>query len=348
MAGINEVGWLWMTLGGPAFGICQRVLFFILSQTCQTTIFPAVVRSAIDRVGLAWKASRCQTGCGMQEQVCFGRYEEPAIAWIGTQGIAVVKPAGMHSAPGRTPDGSSLAEWVFQRYPDAAEVAGRLKGEGGLIHRLDRDTEGLVLFALTEDFFVRMAELAAAGDFMKSYLALAVPGCGGLDGSRPLLSVPSGVDERLWMDALRRQDLARLAAMLSGSHIEGRFRPFGPGSKRVACSSPSESSSLKAWTRDSYLTNVEASRPCDEGLLVDVRLSRGFRHQVRAHLAWIGLSLEGDKLYGEGEDSVESSRAGSLLRLLAYALSFTDPVSGGAVRISLPDFADQDSISGAC
>ncbi|MFH2114585.1 MAG: pseudouridine synthase [Spirochaetota bacterium] len=284
----------------------------------------------------------------MQERTCFGRYQEPVLAWTGTQGIAVVKPAGMHSAPGSTPDGSSLAEWVFQRFPDTAGIEGRSKGEGGLVHRLDRDTEGLVLFALTEGFFTSMAGQAAAGDFKKSYLALAEPGCGGLDGSRPLLSVPSGADDQLWMDALRRQDLERLAVMLSGSGIESRFRPFGPGSRRVACSIPSGPSSLKAWTRNSYLTQVEAARPREAGLLVDVRLTRGFRHQVRAHLAWVGLALEGDSLYGEGEVSSDSRSHKVGLRLLAYALSFTDPASGAVVRITLPDFTAPDLVSSAC
>jgi 23S rRNA pseudouridine1911/1915/1917 synthase len=250
--------------------------------------------------------------------------------------MAVVKPAGIHSAPGSISDGTSLSEWVFLRYPEAARVEGRAKGEGGLIHRLDRDTEGLVLFALTEGFFTSLSRQAAAGEFMKSYLAKVLPGCGGLAGSRPLVAAPPGVEDQPWKDALRRQDVERLAAMLSGARIEGRFRPYGPGSKRVACSLPGETSALKHWTRDLYLTRIQSAHPSGDGLLVDVRLSRGFRHQVRAHLAWVGLSLEGDSLYGEGEDSAEFQTPKAGLKLLAYALSFKDPVTGNELRISLP------------
>ena len=248
----------------------------------------------------------------------------------------MVKPAGMHSAPNVLADGSSLAEWVFQRYPDAAKVEGRSKGEGGLMHRLDRDTEGLVLFALTDDFFASLATQAAAGRFKKSYLALAIPGCGGLAGSRPLLTAPSGTADLAWKDALRRQDLAGLAVMLSDSRIEGRFRPYGPGSKRVACSLPGDLSTRKAWTQDLYLTTIHSAHPSGNGLLVDARLSRGFRHQVRAHLAWVGLSLEGDALYGEGEDSPEPGSPETGLKLLAYALSFKEPATGNELSISLP------------
>jgi len=260
----------------------------------------------------------------------------------------VAKPAGMHSAPGPHPDGSSLAEWVFKRYPEAAKVEGRSKGEGGLLHRLDKDTEGLVLFALTDGFFIGMARSAAAGKFRKSYLAMTVPGCGGLDGSRPLLAIPGGTEEPAWKDALRRQDLERLGTMLSGVTIESRFRAYGPGSRRVACSSPDESSTLKAWTQDVYQTKVETAHSSENGLLVDVRLSRGFRHQVRAHLAWTGLSLEGDPLYGEGEDCHDSCEAGAGLKLLAYALSFMDPANGVEVSISLPGLSASGYTSSAC
>jgi 23S rRNA pseudouridine1911/1915/1917 synthase len=314
----------------------------------KTDALLAVACCANTGIGSVMKADVGQTGCGMRSESCFGKHPEPVLAWASPQGIAVVKPAGMHTAPGGRADGSSLADWVFQRYPEAAEVKGRLKGEGGLIHRLDRDTEGLVLFALTEGFFASLVEQSAAGSFQKSYLALAVPGCGGLDGSRPLLSAPSGVNEQLWVDALRRQDLARLSAMLSGTRIEGRFRPYGIGSRRVACSLTAVPGSTKSWTRDSYLTTIQASRPCEGGILVDVRLSRGFRHQVRAHLAWVGLSLQGDKLYGEGEENRDPELPGSGLRLLAHSLAFCDPVSGTPMTISLPDFAGQDFMSGAC
>lgn len=272
----------------------------------------------------------------MSGKTCFGNNGQPALIWHGSEGLAVVKPSGMHSAPGSDPDGSSLAEWVFQRYPEVAGIKGRKNGEGGLIHRLDKDTEGLVLFALTENFFTRLAEQATAGEFQKAYKAKAMPGSGGLAGSRPLLAHPLAIDESAWKDAVRRKDLDRLAAMLTGTCIEGRFRPFGPGSKRVACALPGEPGSMKAWTRESYMTRVQSACASGNGLLVDVRLSRGFRHQIRAHLAWIGLSLEGDALYGEGDDRTEPHAPEAGLKLLAYALSFKDPANGAEVSICLP------------
>jgi 23S rRNA-/tRNA-specific pseudouridylate synthase len=57
-----------------------------------------------------------------------------------------------------------------------------------------------------------------------------------------------------------------------------------------------------------------------------LRLSRGFRHQIRAQLAWIGLPIAGDLLYGGAPNE--------RLRLYAIRLSFTHPASGQPFSIS--------------
>jgi hypothetical protein len=177
-----------------------------------------------------------------------------------------------------------------------------------------------------------------------------------LAGSRPVLIAPSGVNLLHWKDALRRQDLDRLASMLSGTSIGGRFRPFGPKARRVACAVDSGSAVVKPWTQDSYLTRIQAARSLGDGLLVDVRLSKGFRHQIRAHLAWVGLSLAGDPLYGEGdsegdgegEGSGSGRGSGTALKLLAYALAFADPASGASVTICIQDQAGDTVSFSAC
>jgi 23S rRNA-/tRNA-specific pseudouridylate synthase len=62
-----------------------------------------------------------------------------------------------------------------------------------------------------------------------------------------------------------------------------------------------------------------------EGLLATVGLTRGFRHQIRAHFAWIGLPLLGDRLYGGVERP--------FLALVATELGFEDPETGLPLRI---------------
>jgi 23S rRNA pseudouridine1911/1915/1917 synthase len=68
-----------------------------------------------------------------------------------------------------------------------------------------------------------------------------------------------------------------------------------------------------------------------------LRIWKGFRHQIRAHLAWFGMPILNDKLYGG------VSFGNGLLALRAYSISFTDPSSGEELSYSisanfLPDF----------
>jgi 23S rRNA pseudouridine1911/1915/1917 synthase len=59
-----------------------------------------------------------------------------------------------------------------------------------------------------------------------------------------------------------------------------------------------------------------------------IRLRRGFRHQIRCHLAWIGFPVVNDPLYGLGDD-------GGFLALRATGLSFVDPKTGEPAKFSL-------------
>jgi len=263
---------------------------------------------------------------------------EPRIVFDEGGVIVAAKPAGMHCAPaGET---GTLCSWLFARRPEAALVGGRCNGEGGLLHRLDAATSGLVAFASDEDAFASMLASGKTGNFQKCYRALGTPSVTGLLGSKPESMAPPGADVALWRASLRRADAGRLADMLSGISISSRFRPYGPGAVRVACAATEADQVIndgkggKAWTRDTYRTEIGTARPFHGGVLAEARLVRGFRHQIRAHMAWLGLPLEGDSVYGDG--------AGGPLRLRAFRLSFPAPRGGGLVEVDL-DTIDLDA-----
>lgn len=88
-------------------------------------------------------------------------------AWL----VAVSKPPGMPSHPLRPAERGTLAQGLLARYPEMAGV-GHHPREPGLIHRLDRDTSGLLLAARDTSTFAQMWKLLREGGITKHYLAV--------------------------------------------------------------------------------------------------------------------------------------------------------------------------------
>jgi 23S rRNA-/tRNA-specific pseudouridylate synthase len=283
---------------------------------------------------------------------------EPEIVYEDDWLVAVRKPVRMHSAPGFGQ--GELCAWVFERYPEAGTVvapaagsggdpsaglpvsrrAGSPRSEGGLLHRLDYETSGLVLFARSGEAFASLLEQQARGAFHKEYTALSSPSASDEPkGSRPARGLPEGVEGGAWAEAREALDAGALSALLAASIERGRggegcglvsaFRPYGPKGARVACLGRVASTEAAAVYRSGILAAAVRPRRSagEEPIELRLGLARGFRHQLRAQLAWIGLPILGDPLYGGAPDS--------RLRLYAVKLSFAHPVSGNAFSIEL-------------
>lgn len=207
------------------------------------------------------------------------------------------KPHGMPTAPLTDGEKGTFLSWFLEQYPPAADVAGRKGIEKGLLHRLDTPTEGLVLVAKTQEAYRALWESQENDLIEKTYRALCLRLAEGLP------------------------DTPRV--------IESRFRPFGPGSREVRPLFPHDRR-YSAAGRD-YRTLLEACIPREGGFAeCTCRLTRGYRHQVRSHLASLGLPIAGDSLYAPS-----SSFSGPLM-LCASTLRFPDPDSGRILEVSLP------------
>jgi 23S rRNA pseudouridine1911/1915/1917 synthase len=109
--------------------------------------------------------------------------------------------------------------------------------------------------------------------------------------------------------------------------IESPFRAWGPGRKAVRPAFPERGRKLAFDKGGAYGTRIlewreeAASFAPAEGLWrCHVRILRGFRHQIRCHLAWIGFPILNDPLYGGAGEG--------FLALRACSLSFDDPLDG--------------------
>jgi 23S rRNA pseudouridine1911/1915/1917 synthase len=230
------------------------------------------------------------------------------VLYADAQLIAVDKPAGLHTAPqGRAGEDTLLAR-LLERFPEIEALPGRKPGEPGLLHRLDHGTSGIVLAARTPEAFIRLSADFAAGRVRKEYLALCLPA-------------------------------AQLQPGRSFS-MESRFAPFGPGRRKVRVVPPGEETGRGRRKPSPGVYRTEAAvLQARAGLaLVRAVILRGFRHQVRAHLAHLGLPIVGDELYG----APVPRGAGQRLYLHASAVELAHPTSGARLRIDSPlppDFA---------
>jgi 23S rRNA pseudouridine1911/1915/1917 synthase len=250
----------------------------------------------------------------------------PFLAGADDSFLVVYKPPRMHSSPLKrsVSEERTLLGWCACSHPEILEVRGRSPWEGGLLHRLDYETSGLTLIARTQAAFDALETAQKAGSFTKEYAALSARAAKTLP-SMPAPPVPA---ERLFMAGNGLPPLS----------IESAFRPYGPGRKAVrpvpadTAAGKTGKQALKEIVLDRgrpYRTDIlETDAEGGEGQLFSfrVQIRRGFRHQIRCHLAWLGFPLANDALYGGAPQPEYPGIA-----LLAGAISFPDPISG-AVR----------------
>jgi len=184
-------------------------------------------------------------------------YEDEAL-------LAVAKPSGMVTHPAyRRPDGT-LTDAVFAR------AAARGEGRPWLLHRLDRDTSGVVLFAKMEAARRALVRQFERHTIRKQYLALVAG----------VLIPPTGeIDAPLKRDPLDRR---RVVVAADGQPALTRYRVLG-----TSFTAPSES----------HASSALAGQPTASVSLALAEPVTGRTHQIRAHLAERGAPILGDATY---------------------------------------------------
>ena len=239
--------------------------------------------------------------------------------------IVVDKPAGMvvHPAPG-TPSGTLVNALMFH-FGDALSGVGGMK-RPGIVHRIDKDTSGLLVVAKTDAAHQGLAAQFAAHSAERAYRALVygVPDAGDprLRGVQGTSFEAGNVLKITTQLARHKTDRQRQAVLFEGGrHAVTRARV------------------LASYGVPPVLAQVEC------------RLETGRTHQIRVHMAHVGHGLVGDPVYGGRRklargavsDAAQAAVAGFDRQALhAAVLGFDHPVSGARLRFeaALPaDFA---------
>ena len=224
--------------------------------------------------------------------------------------LVVLKPAGLPTVPlAKDPLANTLLTQLRPKYPEISQNAGLHAHEGLVLHRLDTDTCGLVLVARDIDAYHALQASQRAGTFSKRYIA-AVADTERLEGfptppSNEMVKMPQT--------------------------ITSMFRPYGVGRRAVRpVTTDSQEHIKKKSSQVHYTTEVRTCGINDEGhTIICCELTKGYRHQVRCHLAWLGQSIVGDTVYG--------GLASDTLHLAAVALTFKHPQEDYLVHVIWDD-----------
>ena len=73
--------------------------------------------------------------------------------------IAVNKPAGVLTHPIKDLREETLVDWILEKYPEVKNVGDEPEIRPGIVHRLDRDTSGVILIARNQEFFEYLKNL---------------------------------------------------------------------------------------------------------------------------------------------------------------------------------------------
>ena len=229
-------------------------------------------------------------------------------AWL----IVIDKPAGMAAHPAPGCETGTLVNALLHHCGDSLSGIGGV-ARPGIVHRLDKETSGVMVAAKTDAAHQGLSLLFAAHDIDRMYLALT------RGAPHPVVGT---IQTRLGRSPGDRKKMAVLKT--GGREAVTHYRVeklFGPPDKplaaRVAC-----------------------------------RLETGRTHQIRVHLASKGSPCLGDPVYGAGAPAAPVKAAIQAIgfarqALHAAVLGFVHPITGETLRFETPLPPDMAALQSA-
>jgi 23S rRNA pseudouridine955/2504/2580 synthase len=208
--------------------------------------------------------------------------------------LALDKPAGV-----AVHGGSGVSFGVIEQLRRARPAARFLE----LVHRLDRETSGILLVAKKRSALTALQDQFRERETGKTYLAL-------VEGDWPV--------RRKVLDAPLAKYLLQAPA---GAAL--------PGERRVRVVARDHPDAMRAVTLVQVLARFTLAGAAQEQSLLAVTIKTGRTHQIRVHLASAGHAIAGDDKYGDFERNRALQKLGlKRMFLHAWRLQFNHPASG--------------------
>jgi 23S rRNA pseudouridine1911/1915/1917 synthase len=208
--------------------------------------------------------------------------------------IVVNKPAGMmvHGVVGHVSEEPTLTDILLKKYPEIRTVGDEPNMRPGIVHRLDKDTSGVMVVARNQASFEYLKSLFKGRDIKKTYIAvvLGVP-----KEKQGIIDKPIGIRTGTTKRSVE--------------------------SKKMAKPAVTEYEVLKTAEAEDGLGHEHSFA------MLSVSPKTGRTHQIRVHLTSIGNPIVGDALYGPKKQPPWATR----LMLHAASIEFSDG-KGGRLR----------------
>ena len=197
--------------------------------------------------------------------------------------VAVYKPAGIlvHSTKisqnsefriQNYNDEPTLVDWLIKKYPEIKTIGDDPKTRPGIVHRLDKDTSGVMVIPRNQHYFEYLKKLFQNHEVKKTYVALVygelLPKTGKIE--KPISLKSGSVKRTVWKGKMEKEAITeyRVARSIEYRVMDGTEHRVSSNEKKLFS-------------------------------LVEVMPKTGRTHQIRIHMASIGHPIVGDSLYGK-------------------------------------------------
>ena len=189
--------------------------------------------------------------------------------------VVVNKPAGMAVHKGVAEKGETLADWLIEKFPEIKQVGDEPELRPGIVHRLDKDTSGVLVAARNQKSFEFLKNQFQKREVVKKYLALVE---GELKNNLPTGQAGNGV-----IDLPIGRSRSDFRKKLASDSAKGELREAITEYKvleRFGSVRHSMSNTGRPYT------------------LVEAYPKTGRTHQIRVHFKAVGHPIVCDSLYG--------------------------------------------------
>jgi 23S rRNA pseudouridine1911/1915/1917 synthase len=228
---------------------------------------------------------------------------EPKVIYETDDFLAVDKPAGLMVHPAKVRVASrepepTVVDWLLAKRPEVKNVGDDPATRPGIVHRLDKETSGIMLIPKTQAYFEYLKSLFQKHEIKKTYLAIVrgVP-----KNKTGTIDTPIGIMNGTLKRSVRSKKMSKEA--ITEYHI------------------------LREWE-----LKEDSNARIEKQSLLEVFPKTGRTHQIRVHLASIGHPIVGDKLYGP-KQKIKDKQPATRLMLHAASIEFREK-DGRLVKLS--------------